>query len=73
MFELRPAIQPDTRDARDREFDEQDIARVAVGIVGRRPVDGAEFALRKGLGVEACCLFGIVFISEADPVLGHVD
>ncbi len=73
MLEVRPAIEADTGYARDDEFHGQGIARFAVGIVSRRTVYGADAALRKGFGVEARGLFGIVFIPQADRVLGHFD
>ena len=70
---VRPAIEADSGYARNGEFDNQGIARFAVGIVGRRTVDGADAALRKGFGVEARGLFGIVFVPQANRVLGHFD
>jgi len=72
VLELRPAIEADTGYAPDGELDRQGIARFAGGIVGRRTVDGADTALRKGLGLdlEARGLFGIVVVPQADRGLG---
>ncbi len=70
---MRPAIETDTGDAHDGEFENQGIAHFAVGIVGRRTVDRGDAAVRKGFGVEARRLFGIVFIPQADRVLGYFD
>src|SRR5262245_6667645 len=71
MFEHRAAIEADTRDAGNREFDHQHITRLAGWVVTGCTVDGAHRAVRKGLGVETGSSLGVFIVPEANRVLCH--
>ena len=53
MFERRTAVDADTRDAGNREFDDQYITRFAGRVVAGRTVDGANRAVGEDCGVKA--------------------
>ena len=72
VLELRSAIEADTGDARNGEFDNQGIARFAIRIVGRCGNYGANTAVREGFGIEAGGFFCVVVIPHTDRVLGHL-
>ena len=71
VLERVPAVEADARHAAHRELDRQDVARLAAGKVGRRPVHRADRAVGKGPGVEARGLFRVMVVPQADRVLVH--
>jgi hypothetical protein len=68
---MGPAVQSDTGNAADREFDGQDVTLFPGREVAWRTMDGAHFAVGKGLGVELGSSLGIFVVPEADRVLCH--
>src|SRR5258706_9556238 len=73
VLELRAAVQPDAGNADRGELDREDITLLAVGIVARRAVHGADSAVRKGLRVEVCGVDCGAVVPQTDRVLaGHV-
>src|SRR5690606_8192660 len=62
MFERGPAIDAETGDAGDREFDRQRTARLGGRVIAGSPVYGTHRAVRKGLGVEAGCSLGVLVV-----------
>src|SRR5262249_4774203 len=73
MLERGTAVEADTRDADNREFDYQHITRIAVWIVTGCTVDGAHHAVGKGLGVEVGSSLGVLIVPEANRVLCHFE
>src|SRR4051812_8670968 len=71
MLERGTAVEPDTGDARDREFDRQHVARLAGRVVTGCAVDGADRAVGKRLGVESGSGLGVLVIPQANRVLRH--
>jgi len=53
MFERRTAVETDTRDASNRELDDQHITGLAGWVVTGRTVYAAHYAVGKPLDVEA--------------------
>src|SRR5690606_34923169 len=68
--EGRAAVQADAVDAQHGEFDHDDIALLAIGIVRRRMLDAAHATVGKGFGVEPGGGFGIAVVPEADRGFG---
>jgi len=52
VLELRTTVQADTRDANHGEFDQQDVALLASGIVTWRAMDRSHRAVRECFGIE---------------------
>jgi hypothetical protein len=52
MFEHGTAVEADTRDAGNREFDQKHISLLTGWVVTRGTVDGSDSAVRKGLGIK---------------------
>src|SRR5258706_7850157 len=71
MFEGRTAVEPDTRDTGNYEFDCQHVALLAGWEVTGRTVDGAHRAVGKGLCVEPGSSLGVFIVPEANRVLCH--
>src|SRR6195256_3541334 len=71
MFERGTAVEAETRDAGNREFDHQHIALLAGWVVTGCTVDGTHRAVGKGLGVEAGSSLGVLVVPEANRVLFH--
>src|SRR6201993_111003 len=71
MLERGTAVEADTRNAGNREFDHQRIARLAGWVVTGCTVDGAHHAVGKGLGIEARSILRILIVPEANSVLSH--
>ena len=71
MFERRTAVEAETRDAGNCEFDRQHVALFAGWVVTGSMVDGTHRAVGKGLGVEAGSSLGVPVVPEADRVLCH--
>src|SRR5882762_172316 len=69
MFERRTAVEPDTRDTGNDEFDCQHVALPAGREVTGRTVDGAHRAVGKGLCVEPGSSLGVFIVPEANRVL----
>src|SRR3954462_4888053 len=62
MLDRGPAIEAETGDAGDGEFDRQHIARLAGRVVAGSTVYGTHRAVRKSLGVEAGCSLGVLVV-----------
>jgi hypothetical protein len=73
VFECGTAVEADTRDAGNREFDHQYITRLAGWVVTGCTVDGAYHAVGKGLGVEAGSSLGVLIVPEANCVLCYCE
>jgi len=73
VFERWTAVEANTRDAGDREFDNQHITRFSGRVVAGRTVGGAHRALRKGFGVEASSGLGVLIVPETDRVQCHCE
>src|SRR5215213_9912148 len=73
MFEGGTAVEPETGDAGNREFDRQHIALLAGRVVTGCAVDGTHRAVGKGLGVETCSRLGVLIVPEANCVLCHYE
>jgi hypothetical protein len=71
MLERGTAIEADTRNPGNREFDQQHIACLAGRVVTGCTMDGAHRAVGKGLGVEARSVLGVLIVPEANRVLFH--
>src|SRR5437016_9414399 len=71
MFERGTAVEAETRDAGNREFDRQHVALLAGWVVTGCAVDGTHRAVGKGLGVEAGSSLGVLIVPEANRVLCH--
>src|SRR5205807_4933522 len=71
MFERGTAVEANTGDARNCEFDRQHIALRAGWVVTGCTVDGTHCAVGKGLGVEAGSSLGVLIVPEANRVLCH--
>src|SRR5215468_8743969 len=69
MLERGPAIEAETGDAGDREFDHQHVARLAGWVVAGSTVDGPHRAVWEGRGVEAGRSLGVLVVPYADRVL----
>ena len=66
VLERFSAVEAKAWHAAHRELNRQDIAPVAAGIVGRRPVYGADRAVGKGPGVKARSVFRVMVEPQAD-------
>ena len=66
VLERFSAVEAKAWHAAHRELNRQDIAPVAAGIVGRRPVHGADRAVGKGPGVKARSVFRVMVVPQAD-------
>src|SRR5262252_8285156 len=73
MFERRTAVETDTRDAGNGEFDDQHITGLAGWIVTGCTVDGAHYAVGKRFGVEAGSSLSVLIVPEANRVLCHCE
>src|SRR5262245_15849825 len=73
MFERRTAVETDTRDAGNREFDDQHITGLAGWVVTGCTVYGAHYAVGKRLGVEAGSSLSVLIVPEANRVLCHYE
>src|SRR5215470_3595845 len=71
MLEHGTAVEAETRDASDCEFDGQHVTLLAGCVVAGCPEDGTHRAVRKGFGVEAGSSFGVLVVPQANRVLGH--
>src|SRR5262249_40518431 len=71
MFERGSAVEADTRDAGNCEFDRQHVALLTRWVVTGSPVDGTHPAVGKGLGVESGSSLGVLIVPEANRVLCH--
>src|SRR5207249_1071066 len=71
MFERGSAVEADTRDAGNCEFDCQHVALLAGWEVTGRAVDGAYHAVGKGLCVESGSSLGVFIVPQANRVLCH--
>src|SRR5437899_2206878 len=69
MFERGTAVEAETRDAGNCEFDRQHVALLAGWVVTGCTVDGTHRAVGKGLGVEAGSSLGVLIVPEANRVL----
>src|SRR6267143_2979718 len=72
MFERGTAVEAETRDAANCEFDRQHVALLAGWVVTGCTVDGTHRAVGEGLGVEAGSSLGVLIVPEADRVLYHL-
>src|SRR3546814_3590715 len=71
VFERGPAVEAETRDTGNCEFDCQHVACLAGWVVAGRAVDGTHRAVGKGVGVEAGSSLGVLIVPEANRVLCH--
>ncbi len=71
MLKCGTAVEADARDAGHREFDNEDITRLAGRIITGCTADRAHAAVGKGIGIEAGSRLGILVVPEADRVFGH--
>src|SRR5436190_880464 len=71
MFERGTAVEADTRDAGNFEFDCQHISLLAEWVVTGCTEDGTHRAVGKGLGIKASSGLGIFIVPEAKRVLCH--
>src|ERR1700736_346594 len=71
MFERGTAVEADTRDAGNFEFDCQHISLLAEWVVTGCTVDGTHRAVGKGLGIKASSGLGIFIVPETNRVLCH--
>ena len=62
VLERRTAVEAETGDAGDREFDRQHVALLAGRVVTGCTVDGTHRTVGKGLGVEAGSSLGILVV-----------
>ena len=69
MLERGTAIEAETGDAGDCEFDRYYVALLAGWVVTGCTVDGAHRAVGKGLGVEAGSGLGVLVVPKANRVL----
>jgi hypothetical protein len=70
---LMDAVETETGDADYGELDRQDIAPFAAGIVTGSEMDGGDFTIREGGGVEAGGGVRVFVEPKADDVLGLHD
>src|SRR5580693_5421957 len=73
MLERGTAVEADTRDAGNREFDRQHITRLAGWVVTGCTMDGAHYAVGKRLGVKPGSSLGVLIVPEANRVLCHCE
>src|SRR6266480_1142364 len=71
MFERETAVEADTRDAGNFEFDYQHISLLARWVVTGCTEDGTHRAVGKSLGIKASSGLGIFIVPEANRVLCH--
>src|SRR6266849_5713642 len=71
MSERGTAVEADTRDAGNFEFDCQHISLLAEWVVTGCTVDGTHRAVGKGLGIKASSGLGIFIVPETNRVLCH--
>src|SRR5215813_14102539 len=73
MFERRTAVETDTRNAGNHEFDHQHITGLAGWVITGCTVDCAHCAVGKCLGVEAGGSLSVLIVPEANRVLCHCE
>src|SRR5262249_25575821 len=73
MFERGTAVEAETGNTGNREFDRQHITRLAGWIVTGCTVDGAHRAVGEYLGVETGSSLGVLVVPEANRVLSHCE
>src|SRR5262249_18406601 len=73
MFERGTAVEAETRNAGNREFDGDHITRLAGWVVARCTADRADRAIGEGLGVETGSSLGVLVVPETNRVLCHCD
>src|ERR1700722_9345929 len=71
MFEHGTAVETDTRDTGNSEFDREHISLFAGWVVTRCTVDGTHSTVGKGLGIKASGGLGILVVPETNRVLCH--
>ena len=71
VFERGTAVEAETRDAANCEFDRQHVALLAGWVVTGRAVDGAYRTVGKSLGIEPGSCLGVLIVPEANRVLCH--
>src|SRR5688572_30484169 len=69
MPELRAAVETEAGNAQNREVHRQHVPLLAAGVITGRPVNRADFTVRKRGGVEASRLLRILVEPEANRVL----
>src|ERR1700755_906073 len=70
MLEYGTTVEADTRNSSDGEFDRQHIARFTHWVIARCAMNGLHCAVGKGLRIKARRGLGILFIPDANGVLG---
>jgi hypothetical protein len=68
LWKLRAAIEADARDANDGELNRQHVAFLAVRIIPRRAIHGADGALGECCGIEARGGFCVAPVPETDGI-----
>src|ERR1700737_1594279 len=71
MFERGTAVEAETRDAGNCEFDRQHVTLLAGWVVTGCTADGTHRAVGKGLGVEAGSSLGVLVVPEENRALCH--
>src|SRR5207249_7692653 len=71
VFERGTAVQADTRNAGNFEFDYQHISLFAGWVVTGCTMDGTHRAVGKDLGIKASSGLGILIVPQANCVLCH--
>src|SRR4029078_11890402 len=71
VLELRTAVEADTGDAGNLEFDHQHISLLAGWVVTGCAPDSADRAVGKGLGIKAGSSLGILVVPDANRILCH--
>src|SRR5215467_13567146 len=71
VLERWTAVETDTSDAGNREFDDQHITGLAGWVVSGCMVYGAHHAVGKRRGVEAGSSLSVLIVPEANRVLRH--
>src|SRR5262245_25844675 len=71
MFEHGTAVDADTRDAGNFEFDYQHISLLAGRVVTGCPANGTHRAVGKGLGIKASSGLGVFIVPDTNRVLCH--
>src|SRR5690606_12016420 len=73
VFEVRSAVEANTRDAKHRELYSQYLALFTVGVVAGGAMNCRDFTVRKGIRVKLRGLLGLFVEPQAYRVLrGHV-
>src|SRR4030081_1460840 len=71
MLERGTAVEADTGDAGDCEFNHQHVSLLAGWVVTGCTVDATHGAVGKGFGVEAGSSLCVLIVPQANRVLGH--